>query len=146
MSNFTPNATAEVDAEQAAAGTAAFQEGGFGFNSDIAVTELQKFAAGLVTISSANLKALEDQAAGLLAISAASLKATENHVIAARNINAATLDNMVGFNAAHLSNLVNSASHRHSELAADRQWNLNETDAYSVLAIDATGENVKKVV
>jgi len=144
MTQFTPNATAEVDAEQAAAGTAAFQEGGFGFNSDVAVTELQKIASGLMTISAANLKAMEDQASALLATSAASLKATENHVIAARNINAAVLDNMVGFNAAHLSNLVNSASHRHSEIAADRQWNINETDAYAVLAIDATGENVNK--
>ena len=143
MSNFTPNATAEVDAEQAAAGTAAFQEGGFGFNSDIAVTELQKFASGLLTVSAATLKTMEDQSAALMAVSAASLKASENHVIAARQINAAMVDNVVSNNSAHLNNLVNSASHRHSEIAADRQWNLNETDAYSVLAIDATGENTK---
>jgi len=95
----------------------------------------------LVTISAANLKTLEDAAAGLMAVSAATLKATQDHVTAARATNAGMVDNMVATNAAHLTNLVNSASHRHSEIAADRQWNVNETDAYAVLAIDKTGEN-----
>ena len=142
MTDFkTPRSDAKVDAEQAAAATSGFQEGGFAFNSDIAVTELQKFASGLVTISAANLKTLEDAAAGLMAVSAATLKATQDHVTAARATNAGMVDNMVATNAAHLTNLVNSASHRHSEIAADRQWNVNETDAYAVLAIDKTGEN-----
>jgi hypothetical protein len=125
---FTPNATAEADAEQAAAATGALQtaftEAGHGFNSDVQVIELMKVASGLLAISSATLKATLDQ------------------VTAARATNAALVDNIVANNAAHLNNLVNSASHRHSEIAADRQWNVNETDAWAAILADRVADRL----
>ena len=116
----TPDADAKSENELAAAGTATmtkdFSEAGHAMMSD---TNVQELMSGLVC---------------LLSLSSATLKASLDSVAAARATNAAVLDNMVQFNAAHLSNLVNSASHRHSEIAADRQWNVNETDLYATIA------------
>ena len=104
----TPDADAKAENELAAAGTATttkdFSEVGHAMMSDINVQELQSAATGLMTVS------------------AATLKATLDNVAATRATNAAIID------------LVNSASHRHSEIAADRQWNINETDFYAAVA------------
>jgi hypothetical protein len=125
---LTPDADAKVEAEGAAAATgtmqSAFTEGGHGFASDIQVIELQKLAVGLISMSGATLKALLD------------------NVQATRAQNAALIDNIVNTNAAHLNNLVNSASHRHSEIAADRQWNVNETDAFAAILADRVADRL----
>ena len=148
MSNdkFTPDATSEVDVEEALAGALAkgisvgvgqakgqtgavttdFSETGHQQMSDVNVQELQSTANGLVTASMATLKSTLD--------SVAALRAT----------NAAIVDNMSQLNAVHLNNLVNSASHRHSEIAADRQWNINETDAYAVILAERVAEILGK--
>lgn len=118
----TPDADAkgEVEVAQAEVTTGALQRGftesGNAHMSDVNVQELQSTANGLMTASMATLKATLD--------SVAALRAT----------NAAVIDNMSQLNSVHLNNLVNSASHRHSEIAADRQWNLNETDFYAFVA------------
>ena len=116
----TPDADAKAENELAAAGTATttkdFSEVGHAMMSDINVQELQSAATGLMTVS------------------AATLKATLDSVAATRATNAAIIDNMGQLNGVHLNNLVNSASHRHSEIAADRQWNINETDFYAAVA------------
>jgi hypothetical protein len=92
----------------------------------VQVNELQKVAVGLLTVSAATLKSTLDSVSGL------------------RATNAAVIDNMSQLNAVHLNNLVNSASHRHSEIAADRQWNINETDAYAVILADRIAETLTR--
>ena len=130
-SNKTPMADAKVDAEQAQAGTGTLQTGftetGQQNMSDVNVQELQSTANALMTASMATLKASLDGVAALRAQNAAMV---DN----ARAVNAALIDNMSQLNSVHLNNLVNSASHRHSEIAADRQWNINETDFYAFVA------------
>jgi len=143
---FTPDATAEVDAESAYASTGTanvgtgveqaqgatgalqtgFSETGHAQMSDVNVQELQSVSSGILTVAAATSNAL-------VTISAATLKQVLDSVQSTRAQNAALVDNIVNTNAAHLNNLVNSASHRHSEIAADRQWNVNETDAYATV-------------
>ena len=133
---FTPDATAEVDVEEALAGALAkgisvgvgqakgqtgavttdFSETGHAQLSDTNVQELQSFASGLVTISAATLKA------GL------------DNVALSRQINAASLDNLATLSNQLVQDFGNKAMHRHSEIAADRQWNINETDFYATVA------------
>ena len=124
MSNdkYTPDATAEADVENAlgAAGTAAltkeFSEAGHSFQADIQVNELQKAAVGLMSVSAATLKA------GL------------DGVALARATNAAMVDNLASLSNQLVQDFGNKAMHRHSEIAADRQWNINETDFYAAVA------------
>jgi hypothetical protein len=127
---FTPDADAKTENELAVAGTGAttkdFSDSGHEFQADVQVNELQKVAVGLLTVSAATLKSTLDSVSGL------------------RATNAAVIDNMSQLNAVHLNNLVNSASHRHSEIAADRQWNINETDAYAVILADRIAETLTR--
>ena len=120
IDRYTPDADAKAEAEQASAATgtlqAGFTEAGHAFQADIQVNELQKIAAGLMSVSAATTKAALDS------------------ITVTRATNAAVIDNL-----AHLSNQLvqdfgNKAMHRHSEIAADRQWNVNETDLYAVVA------------
>ena len=139
MADLENAANARVDEELAGAGasgvgttvghaagvTTGFQEGGFGFNSDIAVTEAQKFASGLITMSAATLKTGYDSLA----------------LMTARNTELVT----------HLANLSNQrvqddsnkAGNNLNNLAADRMWNLNETDFYAFVAAAVAAEVAK---
>jgi len=135
MNDFkTPEADAKVDMELAGAGVSG--AGVVADQADAATGTLQtRFTeSGHQQMSDVNVQELISAATGLLANSAATLKAGLDQVHLSRQINQAGLDHIVSSNAAHLNNLVNSASHRHSELATDRQWNINETDFYAFVA------------
>lgn len=125
--NVTPRADAKADTEQALAGAGASGAGSVNDQAQAGTfTE-----SGNAHMSDVNVQELQSASAGLLTVSAATLKATLDNVTALRATNAAIIDNMSQLNSVHLNNLVNSASHRHSEIAADRQWNLNETDFFA---------------
>lgn len=53
-----------------------------------------------------------------------------------RAVNAASLDNLVNNSTAFLTLLAGAAAHRHSEIAADREWNLDEQPAWFTLMLD----------
>ena len=139
MTEFkTPEANAKADVEQASAGAGA---AGVGATTDMANATGQTGTVqtgfsetGHAQLSDTNVQELLSTATGLMGVSAATLKASLDSVAMSRATNAAILDNMAQLNANHLNNLVNSASHRHSELATDRQWNVNETDFYATVA------------
>ena len=143
---FTPNATTEVDVEEALAG--ALAKGisvGVGQAKGQTGTVTTDFSeTGHAQMSDTNVQELISNATGLMAISAATLKTALDGVAGLRAQNAAIIDNMTAANAVHLNNLVNSASHRHSEIAADRQWNINETDFYAVVAAAVSAAMAEK--
>ena len=146
---FTPDATAEADVEQAVAGAGGsgagatvdaaqadsstgamqsrFTEGGHAQMSDVNVQEMQSVASGLMTIAAASSNALVTQ-------SAATLKSVLDSVQATRAQNAAMVDNLAVLSNQLVQDFGNKAMHRHSEIAADRQWNVNETDFYATVA------------
>ena len=111
---------------QAQGATGAFQEGGFGFNSDIAVTELLKMASGL------------------MAVSAATLKASLDGVASARATNAAMVDNLAALSNQRVQDDSNKAGQNINNMAADRMWNVNETDFYSVVAAAVSAAMAEK--
>jgi hypothetical protein len=126
----TPDADAKTENELAVAGTGAttkdFSDYGHEFQADVQVNELQKVAVGL------------------LSVSAATLKATLDSVAAGRATNAAIIDNMGQLNSVHLNNLANHSGQRNNDLATDRQWNINETDAYAVILAERVAEILSK--
>jgi len=124
-------ADARADVDQVAAGAAlaaAAADAAAAKTSDVQTSFSE---TGHAQLSDTNVQELISGNSGLLSTSAATLKAGLDGVALARATNAAVLDNIVSSNSAFLNNLVNSASHRHSEIAADRQWNLNETDFFA---------------
>lgn len=143
---FTPDATAEADAENAYAqtGTAnvgtgvgqaqgatgalqtGFSETGHSQMSDVNVQELQSIASGILSIAAASANALTTT-------SAATLKTVLDAVQGNRAQNAAVVDNLALLSNQLVQDFGNKAMHRHSEIAADRQWNINETDAYAAI-------------
>ena len=46
-------------------------------------------------------------------------------------------------NAIETANMISKQAVRHSDLAIDRQWNVNETDAYSTASIKAVADIIK---
>jgi hypothetical protein len=146
---FTPDATAEADTEQASAGATGvgagstthagqtqsgtgtvqtgFTETGHAQMSDVNVQELMSTANGLMTMAAASANALNTT-------SAATLKSVLDAVQATRAQNAAVVDNLAMLSNQLVQDFGNKAMHRHSEIAADRQWNINETDFYAAVA------------
>lgn len=114
---FTPDADAKTEAEQADVKTGTVQTGfsetGHQQMSDVHVPEVL---------------------------------ATLNGVVAAQAVAFNGVMNGISQNAANSAQIMNAMMDRRladwMDLAHDRQWNVNETDAYSVIAIDKTGENV----
>lgn len=151
----TPDADAKVDAEKALAGanatgagantdvgqatgaTGAFSEGGFAQLSDTNVQELISGASGLMSIAAASAQALQVTSAG-------TLKAVLDSVQATRAQNAAVVDNLAMLSNQLVQDFGNKAMHRHSELAADRQWNLDEQPAWFAVMLDAVAEIMNK--
>lgn len=124
-------AGANVDASSADAATGALQsrftESGHAQMSDVNVQELMSTANGLMTIAAASANALQTT-------SAATLKSVLDSVQATRAQNAAVVDNLAMLSNQLVQDFGNKAMHRHSEIAADRQWNINETDFYAAVA------------
>jgi ribosome assembly protein YihI (activator of Der GTPase) len=54
------------------------------------------------------------------------------------------LTNQLLQNAIETANMLSKQAVRHADLATDRIWNVNETDAYSVAAIKAIAEIVRQ--
>ena len=135
IEEYTP-ADARADVDKVIAGAALTGAGATADQADVKTGTVQTgfSETGHAQMSDVNVQELISAATGLLANSAATLKAGLDQVHLSRQINQAGLDHIVSSNATHLNNLVNSASHRHSELATDRQWNINETDFYAFVA------------
>jgi len=127
-------ADARADVDQVAAGAALAAAAADQTDSKTGTVQTGFSETGHQQMSDVNVQELVSAATGLMASSQATLKATLDGVSGLRAQNAAMIDNMTQANAVHLNNLVNSASHRHSEIAADRQWNINETDFYAFVA------------
>ena len=129
-------ADARADVDKVIAGAALTGAGATADQADVKTGTVQTgfSEVGHMQMSDVNVQELVSASTGLMASSQATLKATFDAVSGLRAQNAAIIDNMTSANAVHLNNLVNSASHRHSEIAADRQWNLNETDFYATVA------------
>ena len=133
---FDTPADARADVDKVIAGAALTGAGATADQADVKTGTVQTgfSETGHQQMSDVNVQELQSTANALMTSSMATLKATLDSVSGLRATNAAIIDNMSGLNAVHLNNLVNSASHRHSELATDRQWNINETDFYAFVA------------
>lgn len=145
---YTPDATAESDTEQASAGAGAT---GVGATSNVGQAQGATGAmqgafteAGHAMMSDVNVQELQSVASGLLAASAATLKAGLDHVHLTRATNAAVIDNLAQLSNQLVQDFGNKAMHRHSEIAADRQWNVNETDFYAVVAAAVSAAMAEK--
>lgn len=135
---FTPDADAKAETEQASAGAGAV---GVGSTTHAGQTQAGTGAlqtgfteTGHATMSDVNVQEVISSASGLLAASAATLKAGLDGVHLARATNAAVIDNLAQLSNQLVQDFGNKAMHRHSEIAADRQWNINETDFYAAVA------------
>lgn len=139
MGDFdTPIADAKADVEQALAGAMAK---GVGIGAEVGLAKGHAAAVttdfsetGHAQMSDINTQELQSLASGLLTISAATYQAGLNNIALARQTNAAVVDNFALLSNQLVQDLSNKAAHRHSELAADRQWNINETDFYATVA------------
>lgn len=117
-------AGADAGASGVVTGTAAGQSTGSTFTE-----------GGHAQMSDVNVQELQSVASGLLAISAATLKSTQDTVQALAAHNAQTVQHLANLSNQLTQDLSNKAAHRHSEIAADRQWNLDEQPAwFAILA------------